>query len=97
MFFLRCTFWLAIGFVVIKPFALDANTASALAEDAFAAGKNAVIEQAMALDCNDATCVTIKSAAVVSILASKPHGLPTANRNIEEDAPIPPLRPLWAS
>ncbi|MGJ8526920.1 hypothetical protein [Maritalea sp.] len=97
MFLVRCTFWLAVGFMVIKPFVLDPNTAVAIANSTLQSGKNIAIEQALQLDCNDATCTTIKTVAAVSALTSNQLSVPTLNNKIEEGGPTPPLRPDWAN
>ena len=97
MFLIRCTFWLAIGFMVIKPFVLDPNTAVAIANTTLETGKNIAIEQVLKLDCQEATCSTIKTVAAMSALTSIPLASPTIILEIQDGAPTPPLRPNWAN
>ncbi|MFT6658694.1 hypothetical protein [Maritalea sp.] len=93
VFLLRCVFWLGIGFMVIKPFAFDQSSASALADEAIKRGTTIAIEQALSLDCSDITCEGIKTAALVTSLSTSLNGQ-LMNKTISaEVAPIPPPRP----
>jgi hypothetical protein len=93
MFLLRSAFWLGVGFLVVKPFALDAQTTNAIADEMLDSGRQIAIEQTQSFDCKDITCATVKTAALVSLQnASAPK-----IKEIAKASPTPPARPAWAN
>jgi len=95
MFLLRCAFWLGVGFVVIKPFAFDANTASAVANEVYAQGKVATVQQIASVDCQDLTCSLAQTTAIASIGSTNVPFINSPNAG-DVSAPTPPMRPAWA-
>ncbi|AVX05157.1 hypothetical protein [Maritalea myrionectae] len=96
MFILRCSFWLLIGFLVIKPFAFEPEQASkALANAAVNGATDFVVQNAGHLNCTDIGCSSMKNIVVASALASKPLNNPTLSDGMAS-FPVPPPRPDWA-
>jgi len=80
--------------MVIKPFAFEPSTAKAMADDAIKIGSSIAIEQVMDLECTNSTCQTIKTAAMVTSLATnEDHQLTLPTTNLGDVAPVPPPRP----
>lgn len=95
MFLLRCAFWLGVGFVAVKPFAMDATTAAIAADEIYAQGHKVIVEQASAVQCNDIACTIAKSATIATL---QNNSSLDASNQISKlvAAPTPPVRPLWA-
>lgn len=96
MFILRSSFWLLIGFLVIKPFAFEPEQASrAFASAAINGASEFVVQNADHFDCTDIGCNSVKTLVVASALASKP--VKTAAQTAPlASTPMPPPRPDWA-
>lgn len=96
MFILRSSFWLVIGFLVIKPFAFEPELAGkALASAALNSASEFVVQNADQLDCTDIGCNSVKTLVVASALASKPVTEPVQFDGMAT-FPVPPPRPDWA-
>lgn len=96
MFVLRSSFWLLIGFLVIKPFAFEPEQASkAFANAAVNGATEFVVQHADEVDCSDIGCNSIKQIVVASALASKPLNTPAVSDGMAT-YPVPPPRPAWA-
>lgn len=95
MFVLRCSFWLLIGFLVIKPFAFEPEQATkAFASAAVHGASEFVVQNADQFDCTDIGCNSVKTLVVASAMASKPVTLPAQVGMAT--IPVPPPRPDWA-
>jgi hypothetical protein len=96
MFVLRCSFWLLIGFLVIKPFAFEPEQATkAFASAAVHGASEFVVQNADQFDCTDIGCNSVKTLVVASAMASKPVTLPALQDGMAS-IPVPPPRPDWA-
>lgn len=96
MFILRSSFWLLVGFLLIKPFAIEPDQASkALAQTAMHSAAELVVQHADLLDCTDIGCDIAKSVVVANAMASKPVATPAQFDELAA-VPVPPARPNWA-
>ncbi|MCF4097915.1 hypothetical protein [Maritalea mediterranea] len=96
MFILRSSFWLLIGFLVIKPFAFEPEQAGkALASAAVNGASEFVVQNADHFDCTEIGCNSVKTLVVASALASKPVTI-SAKSDGTSSFPVPPPRPDWA-
>lgn len=79
--------------MVVKPFALDTQTTTAVADEMLEGGRKIAIEHAQSFECKDFTCATVKTAALISLQNNDVKRI----TNLADPAPTPPARPDWAN
>ena len=93
MFLLRSAFWLTVMFVIVAPKDFDlGQTASEASRQALEAGRNAVVSQVLATECDSLQCAGGKAAITVLAGTRLPSvSMPDTASNIP--VPLPRPRP----
>lgn len=96
----RSIFWLTVAYMVIKP-GVDLPDASALSQQAMAAGSRAITEQISAIECDSIQCIGGKAVATYTLGSitstnSPSVVLPIHAQSTAKLAPVPRPRPDWA-
>lgn len=93
MFLLRSAFWLTAAFLVIRPEMDVRETASALSNQALAAGNQFVTEQIEAIECDSLTCFGGKAVVSAALKPVPPTGPPMHVLPVSDSVPLPRPRP----
>ena len=91
MFLVKSAFWLTVAFIAIHPGDADIRaTATALTDQAMAAGQQIVVQQILKSNCPLGQCIAPKPAlAVAANSSSASVGLTTQDPPALRSAPIP--------
>ncbi len=95
MFLVKSAFWLTMAFIVIRPGGADVGaTATALTNQAMAAGQQIVVRQLLAGNCALGQCAAPKPTLALATSSSPSVGLTMQDSSLRT-APIPRSRPDW--
>ena len=97
MFLVKSGFWLTVAFIAIHPGGADVGaTATALTNQAMAAGQQIVIEQMLKSNCPLGQCGAARPAVATAATSSSPSvGLTMQGSSALRSVPIPRPRPDW--
>lgn len=105
MFLVRSAFWLTVAFIALRPHDVDlGRTATALSDQAMAAGQRMVAEQVLNNSCAFIRCqasaaqhAPVRQAAPMANPAAPPVAVAMQASPAVRAAPVPRPRPAWLS